>query len=281
MMDDYIGIYDNFSGEPNCNKPVSSIDKYYFSKTIIILMCLEGSARFNVHFKDYILSKNTFLVIGAGTPFFYTEKSPGLKVRIVAVSNSIFDKVAQGLIRIYFHRLMIQRPLHSISQAKMDMCSSIHSYLKGFITEEDNYFKMQIIKNYLNILFYEACNIMLHEPENASRKDKHKEEIASRFIHLMEQNIRTSRKVEYYASQMNITPKYLSAIIKEATGRSASAWIDDYTLMEARQMLRSGGMTIQQISYDLGFATPSHFSKFIKDHTGHTPKEIRAKIEDL
>lgn len=74
---------------------------------------------------------------------------------------------------------------------------------------------------------------------------------------------------------MNITPKYLSAIIKETTGRPASAWIDDYTVVEARELLTNSDETIQQISYDLGFSSPSHFAKFFRDRTGQKPKEAR------
>lgn len=280
-MEEHIGIYDNYSGDIEYNQPVSSIDKFFFSKTIIIMLCTEGMARFNVRFNDYILSKNSFIVIGAGTPFYYTDKSEDFKVHIIAISDTLFDKLVQGVIRIYFQRLLHEQPLHEIDSIKMKMCCDIHGYLKNFIKEEDNFFKMQIIRNYLNILFYEACNIMLHEPGNNMRnKDRHKEEMASRFIRLVEQNVRSSRKVEYYASMMNITPKYLSVVIKETTGRNASAWIDDYTLAVARHLLRTSGMTIQQISYELGFATPSHFSKFIKDNTGLTPKGIRSRLEE-
>ena len=85
----------------------------------------------------------------------------------------------------------------------------------------------KMIRNYLNIFFYEACNIMLREPQNpADTKSRHKDEISSQFIKHLEHNIRKSRKVEFYARLMNITPKYLSAIIKETTGRPAS---DEHT----------------------------------------------------
>ena len=186
-MEDYIGIYDNYSGDAQYNQPVSSIDKFFFSKTIIILLCIEGHAGFNVRFKDYILSKNSFLIIGAGIPFYYTEKSDDFRVNIIAVADTVFDNMVQGLIRIYFQRILHERPLHQISGVKMEMCCGIHGYLRKFILEDDNFFKMQIIRNYLNILFYEACNIMMHEPENALRKDRHKEEVASKFIRLIEQ----------------------------------------------------------------------------------------------
>ncbi len=275
-MEDWIKIYDNYSGKMKFSKPVSLIEKYVLSDTIILLICLKGHARFNVRFKEYTLSEGSFMAIGAGTPFYYTERSRDMKVNIITIKESAFDKLAPGLIRIYFRRLIYSNPLHHIPADKMEMCNMIHSYLKGFIGRNDNYFKRQIVRNYLDIMFYEACNILLHEPEIEKSKDRHKDEIAGNFIMLLEKHFKTSRKVEFFARELNITPKYLSTVVKESTGRTASAWIDDYTVMEARNMLKSSTKTIQEISYDLGFATPSHFSKFFKDKTGLTPKEARA-----
>ena len=73
-MENYIGIYDNYSGDAQYNQPVSSIDKFFFSKTIIILLCTEGHAGFNqcpfqrLHSVKKFLSDhrggNTFLLYG-------------------------------------------------------------------------------------------------------------------------------------------------------------------------------------------------------------------------
>lgn len=281
-MDELVGLFDNYSGDLHVNKPASRIDKYYFSGTIIIFLCLKGEAKFNVRFKEYTLQENCFLAIGAGIPFYYTDKSEDFRTDIFTIKESVFDKIAQGLIKIYFYRILYNKPMQKISHEKMMMCHSIYTYLKSFVSENDNYFKKQIIRNYLNILFYEACNIMLHDPgKNRNPKNKHKDEIAGNFIMLLEKNFKTSRKVEFYAREMHLTPKYLSATVKESTGRTASAWIDDYTVIEAKNMLRSGTATIQEIGYDLGFATPSHFAKFFKDKTGMTPKEARTKLLNI
>ena len=277
-MDDIIRIYDNYSGGARFNQAPSSLNKYLINDTIVILLCLKGQARFNVRFKEYLLTENSFIAIGAGIPFYYTEKSDDITVNIITITESGFDKLVQGLIKIYFNRMLNESPLHSIPEEKMKMCGYIHEYLKNFVKTNDNYFKKQIIRSYLNILFYESCNIMLHEPNNRLPRDRHKEDIAENFIRLLEKNFRNSRKVEFYAKELNITPKYLSATVKESTGKTASAWIDEYTIMEARTMLRNGTSTIQEISYDLGFSTPSHFSKFFKDKTGRTPKQERTGV---
>ena len=279
MEDNLVKLYDNYSGNNTFIRPVSISDRYCLPDSIVILLCIQGSAKFNVRFREYTLSENSFLAIGAGIPFYYTWKSEDFKVNIMNVTEPVLNNLAQGLVKIYFYRILHECPLHFLSPEKMTMCSHIHRYLKSFVNENDNFFRKQIIRNYMNILFYEACNIMLHEPENRTDKDRHKEEVAGAFIRLLEKNFKYHRKVEFYAQEMNITPKYLSAVIKESTGRTASAWIDDYTVLEAKNMLRTSSSTIQEISYDLGFATPSHFAKFFKDKTGMTPKEARMRFE--
>ena len=275
-MDDILTIYDNYSGNPVFSRTASHKKAYSFDHQILILLCIGGSGKFILHMKEYVLTRDSFLVIDSGTPFFYTENSDDFMVNILDISESVFEKLTQGIIKIYFQKMLNDSPMHMIPREKMEMCSNIHRYLKMFVVKNDNFFKKQIIRNYLNIFFYEACNIMLREPQNpADTKSRHKDEISSQFIKHLEHNIRKSRKVEFYARLMNITPKYLSAIIKETTGRPASAWIDDYTVVEARELLTNSDETIQQISYDLGFSSPSHFAKFFRDRTGQKPKEAR------
>lgn len=278
-MDDFIGFYDNYSGDAKYCRSASTHDKYYFTKTIIAFLCLEGSADFTIGFKEYHLSKNSFLAIGARVPFYYTKKDKDFKINIIAIDEEIFDNLAQGLVRIYFQRILHNSPLHRIPEDKVKMCNDIHAYLKSFTRSTDNFFKKQIVINYINILFFEACDILLHEPDEIKGRNLHQEEITSNFVKLLEKNILVSRKVEYFADKMNLTPKYLSTVIKLTTGRTASAWIDDYTMLEARHMLRTTDKTIQQISYELGFSSPSHFSKFFKDKKGITPKEARSRLE--
>ena len=274
-MEHQIGIYDNYSGSPRFCKSASSITKYHFQDTIIVFVCKEGQARFTVGYREFNMSENSFLAIAPDTPFYNTGRSDDFRTDILAIKNRTFESLAQGLVRIYSRQLLFDTPLHRIPEAKAWICHEILGYLKTLLDGDENFFSRHIIRNYINILFFEACNIMLHEPAEIQGKNRRKEELSGRFVKLLEEHILESRKVGFYAEKMNLTPKYLSAVLKDMTGRNASSWINEYTMLEAGRLLRTSPKTIQEIGYELGFATPSHFAKFYRDLSGMTPREAR------
>ena len=281
-MNDLVKILDNYSGFRNISRKIDILKKHTQPDKIVIMLCINGSARFNVRFSEYRMTRNSFLAIAPGLPFYCLEISEDCMIDIVVINERIFDKMAHGLIKFYFYRILYMNPLLEIPEDKVEICANIHAYLKSFVNgQEKNYFKKHITMKFLDIMFYEVCNIILQTPDNRASKDRHKDEITGKFIKLLVQDFRKNRKVEYYAAKLNITPKYLSAIVKAATGKPATAWIDDYTVLEAKTLLRTSASTIQEISYDLGFSTPSHFAKFFKDKTGVTPTEARNSQEFL
>jgi AraC-like DNA-binding protein len=83
------------------------------------------------------------------------------------------------------------------------------------------------------------------------------------------------RNVGFYADKLCLTPKYLSKLIKTATGRSAPEWIDAYVILEAKNLLKYSDNTIKEIVYKLNFPNQSVFYKFFKARTGMTPSEYR------
>ena len=96
------------------------------------------------------------------------------------------------------------------------------------------------------------------------------------FYNLILQYYKDSREVGFYAKKLCLTPKYLSVIIKEFTGNSALGWINDYVILEAKSLLKSTNMTIQQISDELNFPSQSFFGKYFKRLVGVSPKVYRS-----
>ena len=72
-----------------------------------------------------------------------------------------------------------------------------------------------------------------------------------------------------------MTPKYLSKLIKQTSGRSAPQWIDGFVILEAKNMLRYSEIPIKEIVYRLNFPNQSVFYKYFKMHTGMTPSAYR------
>lgn len=79
--------------------------------------------------------------------------------------------------------------------------------------------------------------------------------------------------VNYMALQLNLSPKYLSDLLKQETGKTAIELIHLYVISEAKNMLVAGDRSISEIAYQLGFENPPYFSRLFKKEVGMSPKE--------
>lgn len=91
----------------------------------------------------------------------------------------------------------------------------------------------------------------------------------------IQKHYKTERSVNFYANKLFLTAKYLSKVVQENSGKTATNWIDDYVILEAKALLNSSKLTIQQISDELNFPSQSFFGKYFKRKVGMSPKEYR------
>ena len=84
--------------------------------------------------------------------------------------------------------------------------------------------------------------------------------------------------VKFCAEIMNMSPSYLSDLLKKETGQTAQQHIQNAIINRAKALLLSTNEQINQIAYGLGFEYPQHFSKLFKTHTGMSPLEYRRAI---
>jgi AraC family transcriptional activator of pobA len=84
--------------------------------------------------------------------------------------------------------------------------------------------------------------------------------------------------VSNLASQLNISSKYLSDLLKQETGKTALELIHLYVISEAKNLLLSGEKSISEIAYQLGFENPPYFSRLFKMEVGISPTEFKSQL---
>lgn len=99
-----------------------------------------------------------------------------------------------------------------------------------------------------------------------------------RFETLVEAHFLAHWRVADYARALAITPTHLSRVVRQATGRNASALVDERLIREARRQLVYTHLPVSTIAYALGFADPAHFSRVFKRATGAPPRSFRARV---
>jgi len=81
--------------------------------------------------------------------------------------------------------------------------------------------------------------------------------------------------VEYCSKQLNLSPNYLSDLLKRETGKTALEHIHYFLIERAKSSLLNSSDSISGIAFSLGFEYPQHFSNLFKSKTGFSPKEYR------
>ncbi|MGD1046116.1 MAG: helix-turn-helix transcriptional regulator [Bacteroidota bacterium] len=86
--------------------------------------------------------------------------------------------------------------------------------------------------------------------------------------------------VNYLASHLHLSSKYLSDLLKQETGKTALELIHLYMISEAKNMLVAGDRSISEIAYQLGFENPPYFSRLFKKEVGMSPKEFKNHLQN-
>lgn len=81
--------------------------------------------------------------------------------------------------------------------------------------------------------------------------------------------------VQYLAETLNISPSYLSDMLRSLTGQNAQQHIHDKLIEKAKEKLSITNLSVTEIAYELGFEYPQSFSKLFKSKTNLSPLEFR------
>lgn len=96
------------------------------------------------------------------------------------------------------------------------------------------------------------------------------------FVELVARYHILHREIEFYASHLGLTAKYLSTAVRRESGRTASEWIVSYVLLEAKYYLSRTKAPVKQIAFELNFANQMDFYRYFLRHTGMTPSRYRS-----
>lgn len=134
-----------------------------------------------------------------------------------------------------------------------------------------------LMRSYSYLLIHEI-DAMHKNAGNSSLSGDEQSSIFIKFRNLLTREFWRQRSVSFYANNLNVTPKYLSELIKKQTGKTAGEWIDRAVILEAKVLLQNKELSIAQVSDKLHFSDQSVFGKFFKAHEGISPVEYRKSL---
>ena len=139
-------------------------------------------------------------------------------------------------------------------------------------TQEIILSQIDLLLNYSN-RFYER-QFITRKAVNHDLLSKTEQLLSESFEHsaILKNGLPT---VEFIADKLNLTPHYLSDMLRSLTGQTAQQHIQEKLIEKAKEYLSITNMSVAEIAYQLGFEYPQSFNKLFKKKTNSSPLEFR------
>ncbi len=171
----------------------------------------------------------------------------------------------------FFHPLNL--PAVSLQKNEVGYFKDI-IYKIQYEYEHDSTFSQDIIRNYLNILFFKAKEQYQKAP-NLSNPVSREQAIYQEFERLVQKHFLEFNTVKAYADKLYVSSKHLSETVKKVSGQNALQIIHSAQLNYAKALLLQTSKNVSEIAYELNFENPDYFSIFFKRLTGQSPLQFR------
>ncbi len=254
----------------------------------VIVICTEGMAQFEYDGKTIQLRKNDmfiyFMLRSVISDFMSSQNFNCRQIWFTAREAwSIDMHGSKSLGDIVYLK---QHPKVRLTDEEAAMLDEYFRLLCRRMRNPSPMLHKDIVRSLWGMLLEILCIIRRETLQNAEGEmqagmspDMHRKRLAERFMQLVEQSDGRVRKVDDFARQLNVTPKYLSVLLNETMNRRPSDVIQLFTLKAIERRLRFSDMTMQEIANDLNFANASFFGKYVKEHLGMSPLEYRKKYQ--
>jgi len=240
---------------------------------IIILLCKSDGGTITIDSKAYKLSKNSVIILPSNHIIDNIDSLLMRESNAIAVSVDYVLNMPSPIDTSIFSYSRYMSVI-KIADEKFDDLQSYYRFIYKESKEQSKY-QVEIIRSLFFALILEIiAEYEKHFEIGDETSDIKANNLSDRFFRLLATNYKKSRSVKFYAERLNLTPKYLSTAIKRVTGRPILDWIHEAILIDAKMLLRTTDMTVQEIADHLNFSSPSAFVQFFKKHTGKTPKGL-------
>lgn len=167
-------------------------------------------------------------------------------------------------------------PFSALDEGSLQAVSRYIDFLRELIHQKDHPYRTTVSR-----LITEAFCLGLGyyiNPSPAKSFSNRADELTWRFFELLRTHCREERNLEFYANKLCISVKHLSASVKSSSGQSPIRWVENYSILYAKQLLVSTNDSIYMISEQMNFSSPSDFAKYFKKFTGQSPLTFRNQI---
>jgi len=248
--------------------------------SFVVALCHKGSATLDCNMQEITFKQGDVLLIRPDSIIkMTTSKDCGISTMLC--SKAFLERLNISSQKFFPHANELAQ-CYTIRPSKDTfafLTQLLESAARCITQSQKMSYYHETVRSAVRTFGYYLMSLILQKIKASENSDalipSRKEETFRKFIRLVGTHYKKERKITYYAGLMNLSPKYLSLLIREISGHGPAEWINNYVLQESKNLLKYSSLSIQQIAYEMSFPNQSFFGRWFKTHTGTSPKRFR------
>ena len=245
------------------------------------MLCLESEGNFVFNDKCFHFCAGDILILTLPDRLKNLGASPNLKVEYFAAPyNFLNNQLPSNSFAIGGGISLYADPVvHATTHEAQLFLADIRLLSDRMKEAGSHLFFQEMIGSICRLMMYDLFSIHARRNQAQHSTDRRSHVVKELISLLAAGRCRTERTVEYYARELNVSPKYLSKVVKRTTGTNVFSFIDRYTVPILKDYLNDSRLSLTQIADAMNFNSLSYFSRYCTKHLGISPSEYRASLQ--
>lgn len=251
-------------------------------KFFMVVNCIKGCLKLDVNGTTHEVGEGSALFVLPTMTVSGASAEEGTLVRIIGFSHYFLQNIVKrekGTERLFY--TVYKNPVWHIDRNEEEpLLNHYTSLIIEKIKDKGNRYQKDILHYLYSAMFCEMMSelrnrmseIDTEQPERSFRRSVY---VFKQFLGELTKDGGKHRSVNYFADLLCYSPKYVSSVVKQVSGRTALDWINEYAVEQIKTQLRHSDKSIKEIADYFNFSNQSFFGKYVKKHLGTSPAKFR------
>ncbi|MGN0214038.1 MAG: helix-turn-helix domain-containing protein [Muribaculaceae bacterium] len=255
-------------------------------RTLTFLFVTKGKIKMEMNKMNIVGKRHDMIVCPPNLILSKSKTTQNFEGKAIMLSNDFLLKIISNerikWSKIFNHRIS---PLIHIDDDFMHLLEQYEKVLLKRVNMEYRGHMFEAVVTHLTLAFLAELSCYA-EKEGLENNDstmpvRQCDVLFKKLITMVNNNISSNatpnRSIQFYATELNVTPKYLTHVCKLCSGQTAKELIDSILINRIEYLLLRSDLSVKEIAMQLGFPDVSNFGRYVKSKLGVSPRAIRAK----
>lgn len=255
---------------------IGSVD---FDGWVIHLICLDGEGWFVYDGRKFTVRRSDVVIITQPRKVTEIGQCDGLSVEIIAAPGEFLNiQLPANNFGIGGAISLFDNPVIHLTDADREILLGDMHAIRRRINDTGHPFYHELLGSLALTMMYDLFAFHSHDRSSFYASSRSMYVVKELMAMLETGKPKYYRSVNYYAAQLNVTPKYLSDTVRRQTGHNVTYFIARYSIPIIKEYLNNPEMSIAQIAEELRFGNPASFTRYASRYLGMSPKRYRASL---